>query len=414
MVSGNVQRGAADSTHPSCKLSPENWHDVSMAAREAELRGAPQMVLGRVVSVLAAVLIAIALFRQTPQVSVIGLVFAGVALAAWVLIVVAPTASSAPRELWCWAFMVVGGAVGAILCSELAVIPALMAVLLSLVTPSRPLAVGLSFAGAAALIFGIVAWSSQNGDNLPIVFISLAAVVVLSLSRRQTRVALQRERQIAAELVEAHKALAASAAHDERARIARNLHDVLAHSLGGLVVQLDVLEALAEQGRVDEMLRHAQAARNLAVEGLREARAAVRAFDADEQTDLSTLVQQLEALVATERGFGVEIEAVIHPATGTAAAEIVVAVREAAREALTNARKHAPHEPVELFFRVTDGVLSLTIANSKSAVQRDELVSAGSGFGLRGLRDRCAAIGALVTVADEPDRFVIGLEVRVE
>src|SRR5438067_2045253 len=76
----------------------------------------------------------------------------------------------------------------------------------------------------------------------------------------------------------ANRGQARAAALDERARIAREIHDVLAHSLGALAVQLDVAEALLDDGAERAQVReHVSRARGLTVDGLAEARRAIAA-----------------------------------------------------------------------------------------------------------------------------------------
>ncbi len=112
---------------------------------------------------------------------------------------------------------------------------------------------------------------------------------------------------------------ARAAALDERPRLARELHDVPAHSLGALGVQLELAEApLTERSDVDGALRSIRRSRRLAKDGLAEARDAVAALRQD-----------------------------VPPLTETLAA--VVALAGIAREALTNAGKHARGEDIRMW-----------------------------------------------------------------
>ncbi|MBB5891278.1 DNA-binding NarL/FixJ family response regulator [Kutzneria kofuensis] len=124
------------------------------------------------------------------------------------------------------------------------------------------LAVTLLFGGGGAL-----AWRQGPASALGDLAVLLTmALIGLSLRQHQLRARL----------------LASYAALDERARIARELHDVLAHSLGALGVQLEVAEGLlAERGDVEGGLLRVQRARRLAHEGLDEARRAVAALRSD-------------------------------------------------------------------------------------------------------------------------------------
>ena len=136
------------------------------------------------------------------------------------------------------------------------------------------------------------------------------------------------------------------AALDERARIAREMHDVLAHSLGALGVQLEVAEGLlAERGDLAGGLVRVRRARRLAHEGLDEARRAVAALRAD----ALPLVDALSRLVAdARRDRGLEIDLSVSGAARTLSAGTTVSLLRIAREALTNAAKHAPGSPVSV------------------------------------------------------------------
>ena len=181
--------------------------------------------------------------------------------------------------------------------------------------------------------------------------------VLVGFSRRQVRLAELQARQ--AERDQQRAELLA-----DRSRAARDVHDVLAHSLGGLVLQLDAVEALLEAGRVEDATRRAADARTLAVDGLAEARRAVRALREDDPAPprptcrsrteppgrrrAGTAATGLAPLVDAHRSFGGELHvdgdltlAALDPAHRAA----VVA---ATREALSNARRHAPGRPVTL------------------------------------------------------------------
>ena len=99
--------------------------------------------------------------------------------------------------------------------------------------------------------------------------------MLVGFSRRQVRIDRRRRRREAEREQQRARLLA------DRSRAARDIHDVLAHSLGGLVLQLDAVEALLEAGRVDEATRRAGDARALAADGLAEARRAVHALRDD-------------------------------------------------------------------------------------------------------------------------------------
>ncbi len=129
----------------------------------------------------------------------------------------------------------------------------------------------------------------------------LLASALIGLTRRQY---VARGRAAEALVAQTRRTEAASrraAALDERTRIAREIHDVLAHALGGLTVQLEAAELLlAERGDVDGALERIRGCRLTAREGLEEARRAVAAL----RSDAPPLRESLTALVESHREQG--------------------------------------------------------------------------------------------------------------
>src|SRR6185312_3428342 len=117
-------------------------------------------------------------------------------------------------------------------------------------------------------------------------FVGLIVAILVGVSRRQARTGVARERALLEER-------ARTAALAERSRIARDIHDVLAHSLGGLVLQLDAVDALLESGKTAEAAGRVKAARGLAADGLDEARRAVDALRDPDTADLAGAIEQL-------------------------------------------------------------------------------------------------------------------------
>ncbi|MET9486243.1 histidine kinase [Nocardia sp. NPDC006630] len=233
----------------------------------------------------------------------------------------------------------------------------------------------------------------------------LTGVVVLALmgwARRQTRIAAEQNRL----LVEQNRVIRAerdrAAAMAERGRIARDIHDVLAHTLGGLVMQLDAADALLEAGAVEQAAERVKASHTLAVSGLADARRVVGALRA-EGSDLTT---ELRRLAGEHRATGGEVQVEIDAATGRASEQVEMAVSRVVQEALTNARKHAPAQPVTLTAQGSATEVELVISNVLSA-QGGSLRHSGSGAGLLGMRERIAAIGGTVQAGREEGRWTV-------
>ncbi len=267
-------------------------------------------------------------------------------------------------------------------------------------------AVAVAVIGFASLVVSVLALGSPSpGEVIAEGALAAVAGFVAGASRRgyQGR-ALQAE-QLLAERVRADAERDRAAALAERNRLGREIHDVLAHSLGALSVQLDAADALLESGdNQDKARRLVQQARGLAVEGLEETRRAVHALRA-EPVDLAEQIASLAARAAAQL--------CVTGQPRTLGPEAGLAVYRAAQEALTNARKHAPGAEVtiRLDFAPAATVLVVTNAATSDPTSTAELAATGGGFGLRGMRERIEEVGG--SVQAEPGNSGWTVEIAV-
>ncbi|MFF4500501.1 sensor histidine kinase [Streptomyces sp. NPDC001401] len=202
----------------------------------------------------------------------------------------------------------------------------------------------------------------------------------------------------------ARAAEAESAALAERARIAREIHDVLAHSLSAQLVHLEAARLLIERGAGRErILERVVAARGMARDGLDETRQALSAL----RGELTPLEDFLSQLVGTSAGAEVTI-------TGERRwlpAEASQAVRRVAQEALTNVRKHAPGAKVRVRLDYGDHQVTLDVRDSGGSP--GELAGAGAGYGLLGMRERAELLGGSLEAGPDEEGFAVTLKVPV-
>ncbi|MGK3199573.1 sensor histidine kinase [Amycolatopsis sp. MEPSY49] len=211
-------------------------------------------------------------------------------------------------------------------------------------------------------------------------------LVLVGLNRRQYEVQAGQAEALLDQTRLAQAEHARAAALDERTRIAREIHDVLAHSLGALGVQLELAEALlTERSDVDGALRSVRRSRRLAADGLAEARNAVAAL----RRDVPPLTDALAAIAAEHAGnHGVEVDFETEGEPRPLPSAAVVALVGVAREALTNAGKHAPGEDVRMRLEYAPEEVRLEVRNPRS-----EFTRTSEGFGLAGMRERLALAG---------------------
>ena len=199
---------------------------------------------------------------------------------------------------------------------------------------------------------------------------------------------------------------------DERARIAREIHDILAHTLGGLVVQLDAADALLGEGDDHEGGRRlVGGARRLAVEGLEETRQAIAAL----RTDPANLPEALAALTVGDGRRG-QVSYQLRGTPRRLAPEASLAVYRTAQEALANARKHAPGAAVAMTLAFEEQAAVLRIANGTSpcapvGYPADPLAATGGGYGLNGLTERAELLGGTLHAGPGENGWVVELMV---
>jgi signal transduction histidine kinase len=236
-------------------------------------------------------------------------------------------------------------------------------------------------------IAGITAMTSMaiDGDTYWWIGVFIIVSVTLGMLRRNRMQTLQ----AAHELVEQTRRTAASEAKAqalaERARIARDIHDVLAHSLSGVNMQLSMADALFEAGRDEQGRDAVRRAQHMVVEGLGEARRAVQAL----REDVVDAVSAIRAMLSADHE-----QLVVSGEPGQLDVTRSQTLLRTAQEALTNARRHAPGAPVLVTLRFAADQVRLEVTNGGVDAPP---TSHGSGMGLIGMRERAALIGATVT-----------------
>jgi signal transduction histidine kinase len=202
---------------------------------------------------------------------------------------------------------------------------------------------------------------------------------------------------------------ARAAAAAERGRLSREMHDVLAHSLSALALQLETTRLLARSRGVDEEVTQAvDRAHHLAASGLDEARRAIAAERGDELPGPERIGALADAF-AEQSGLPVAVE--VHGEPRELPADARLAVYRTAQEALTNVRRHATAERVEVALsylpdRTVLVVEDHAIDGSPAAIA---VGVAGGGYGLTGMRERAELLGGELLAAPTNDGFRVEL-----
>ncbi|WP_251092282.1 sensor histidine kinase [Streptomyces sp. Caat 7-52] len=259
-------------------------------------------------------------------------------------------------------------------------------------------AVGLLWAGHVLVALRLFRWLPPAGDRGAglgqeiVVATWVLAVVALSELARVRHEQWVRERADRAEA-------ARRRADEERLRIARELHDVLAHSISVINVQasmgLALLDSDPEQARA--ALTTIKSASKEALGEVRQVLGTLRAPGAAPRAPAPGL-DRLPELVeqAAAAGLTVETEGEVPrlpPGADLAAFRIL-------QEALTNVVRHSGSRHARVRFGYDDGVLRLRIDDDGPATGAD---AGGSGNGLAGMRERAAALGGTIEAGPRPD-----------
>ena len=237
--------------------------------------------------------------------------------------------------------------------------------------------------------------------------IILPAVVVLVVGLVRSN---QKERTIAlkaqAELTHEEMATRENfARQEERDRIARDMHDTLSHRLSMIAVYAGGL-AYRKDLDPEETRKSARTIRDEAEAAVGDLREALHSLRSEGRIDPR---EGVESLVERSRRAGMDVEVRYKQGAGPQSlAELSTmaghALNRAVQEGLTNARKHAPGEPVTITIAALADALSITMANPTA--QAGEKGSGNSGgYGIVGMRERASVVGGSLQVNDEDDRF---------
>lgn len=233
--------------------------------------------------------------------------------------------------------------------------------------------------GAAAL------WRTAAGD------VALLAVpFLLGLALRQQRLRAEAMERLAEQLDREREERARTAVAAERARIARELHDEVAHAMSVIAVQADAAEAaLARDPALVQ--RPLLAIRDTARQALADMRRVLGALRSDEtaprggQPGLASLGSLLEQASATGLDVDLRVEGEPVPVTPP----VDLAVFRALQEGLTNVRKHARAKSVAIVLRYGHDTVGVEICDDGDGRGS----GGGSGHGLTGIRERVSLLG---------------------
>ena len=215
--------------------------------------------------------------------------------------------------------------------------------------------------------------------------------------------------RLLAELEQSRAAEALAAGLAERQRLAREMHDVLAHTLSGLMLQLEGARMLAANDAADPRLPQViERAHHLGKTGLEEARRAIGMLRGDDLPG----PERLEGLAAQfQADRAIPCRFTVSGAEHELGAEVCLALYRVAQEALTNVAKHASAQRVELHLAYEPGATRLTVEDFTTTNAARTAPAVESGYGLNGMRERAELLGGTLTADTTSSGFRVELDV---
>lgn len=194
----------------------------------------------------------------------------------------------------------------------------------------------------------------------------------------------------------------AAAAMEERSRIARELHDIVAHSVGVMVIQASGAQKVLDERpqRAREALQSIELTGRQALDELQRVLGILRTDTEGESLTPQPSLRHLDILLEQIRQGGLPVEVTIEGDVRPLAPGIELAAYRIVQEALTNSLKHAGKAKARLMVRYRENELQLEICDDGQSPSRNAVN--GSGHGLVGMRERVGLYGGTLAVGPLP------------
>jgi signal transduction histidine kinase len=268
-------------------------------------------------------------------------------------------------------------------------------------TPVRRFILGLAAVVAGPIVVAAVV---GNGYNGALAWDAIVAAVMLLVRRvvgeRDRRAALaERERDVAAR----------EAVLEERARIARELHDVIAHNVSMMVLQAGAERRVLDggNGSTSQVLQGIESTGRSALTEMRRLVGMLRRDGAEPLAPQPGLAD-LPELVTAVRSAGLPVDLAVTGEQRDLPAGIELSAYRIVQEALTNALRHAGKARASVRLRYGEDKLEVEVVDDGSGVAT---AAGGGGHGLVGMRERVALYGGRFAASGRPEG---GFAVRVE
>ncbi|MEW1633310.1 sensor histidine kinase [Streptomyces sp. NPDC093801] len=259
--------------------------------------------------------------------------------------------------------------------------------------------VSVAYTGAAEALF-----KPQHSQTTVIsTLLVLGFAGLLGYALRATRLARS---QLVAQETLTEEERARRTLLEERSRIARELHDVVAHHMSVISIQAQVAPYLVENPS-EELKENLAGIRENALEALTELRRVLGVLRSEQPDEPAgphhpqPTLAELDGLVDNVRGAGLEVTTAVAGVRRALTPGVELTAYRIVQEALSNCLRHAPGSRVEVGIAYGPRELHLCVANS--APTRQAPPSPGAGHGLLGMRERAGMLGGELAAGPRPD-----------
>lgn len=303
--------------------------------------------------------------------------------------------------------------------NQVTIIPAAMLAVYSLGRHLPPRVADAAFA-VWLLVFTTVIAAGTVPSGSPVVEATTAGLIMLvpwatGRARRAHAVRVDGLTREADELRRDRDRRTHDAVAAERARLARELHDVVTHAISVVAVQTQAVRLRLEptQAREAEDLRGVESAARDAMGELRRLLGVLRSDGDDPPLEPQPGLEQLPRLVERARAAGADVEVVVDGPPVALSPGVDLTAYRVLQEGVTNALRHAPGSPIAISVRYGPE-LGLRVANATVA---GAPVSPGAGVGLTGMRERVALYGGWVDAREHLEggfRLAVGIPLAAQ
>lgn len=249
--------------------------------------------------------------------------------------------------------------------------------------------------GLLVAVLWLQEWQSHGEDYLFVVLVFGGAWLLGRLVRQW------RSRATSAELNQDERARLAVA--EERARIARELHDIVAHGVSVIAIQADAARAVLpiDPDLAREPLTVISTSARDVLDELRRLLTLLRMSE-DDDVDILPVprLDQVPDLINGIRSAGLPVELTIESDGSNLPAAVELSAYRIVQEALTNVLRYAGNAPTVVTVRSTEAAVSVEVCNARGA---PGLAPQGTGHGLLGIRERSSLVGGELQAGPTPD-----------